>query len=91
MKRYGQKTPPNIDLGKITDFPTALFIGNYDELADVKDNEFIKSSLGDNSLQLTKYLEGGHLTFLLGKNSDYMEDVIDFIMKYETGEKADTE
>ena len=42
MKKYGQKTPPNIDLGKIKNIPTALFIGNYDELGDVKDNEFIK-------------------------------------------------
>lgn len=46
MKKYRQKTPPAIDIGKITDIPTALFIGNYDELADVTDNKWIKSNLG---------------------------------------------
>ena len=84
MKKYGQKTPPSIDLGKIKNIPTALFIGNYDELGDVKDNEFVKANLGENSLQLTKYIEGGHMTFLIGKNSDYMNDVFDFIKKNES-------
>lgn len=36
MKLYGQKSPPDYNLGEI-DFPVAMFNGDVDTLADPKD------------------------------------------------------
>ena len=36
MKVYGQKKPPLYDLSKITT-PVHLYVGKYDNLADVED------------------------------------------------------
>ena len=31
---------------------------------------------------MIKYLDGGHLSFMLGKEADYLEDVIRFVKQY---------
>lgn len=35
MEKYGQKEPPFVDITKIQDVPVALFVGEYDSLANV--------------------------------------------------------
>ena len=40
MEKYGSFEAPEVPLGDIT-IPTALFIGEYDNLATVEDNEWL--------------------------------------------------
>ena len=37
VEKYGQGTPPDIDLTRITELPTAMFVGTQDDLGDVTD------------------------------------------------------
>ena len=41
MEKYGTFNPPEVPLGQIS-VPTGLFIGEYDNLATVEDNEWLK-------------------------------------------------
>jgi len=42
-KKYGQKTPPVVDLQPVGELgiPIAMFVGDEDELADVEDNRWL--------------------------------------------------
>jgi len=51
-----------------------LFVGSDDELADQIDANYTLSLLPNADMH---YYEGmGHATFLIGKNMDYMKDVL---------------
>ena len=76
---HGEKSPPKIDIKNIQNIPIALIIGNNDELATVEDNKWLINNLDSSSLKMIKYLDGGHLSFMLGKEADYLEDVIRFV------------
>jgi hypothetical protein len=45
---YGQKTPPNYDLSKIT-IPVHLYVGKYDKLADPTDAQHLFTELTNSS------------------------------------------
>ena len=62
--------------------PTALFVGEKDELATVIDNNWLENSLGENSIEHDDIKGEGHMTFLLGKDESYLNDVIALIEKY---------
>jgi hypothetical protein len=57
-----------------------MFVGAKDELADAIDNEWAKTQLKT----LTYYQEYplGHLTFMVGKDMSYFNDVLKIINKY---------
>mmetsp|Transcript_39567 Transcript_39567/g.35355 ORF Transcript_39567/g.35355 Transcript_39567/m.35355 type:complete len:97 (+) Transcript_39567:837-1127(+) len=75
LKKYGQKTPPIYDLGKIT-VPVYLYAGYYDELADPTDVERLKSELTGSPKVVYNTYNYGHLTFLWSRDSVFAEDVI---------------
>jgi len=69
-KEYGQKTPPNFDVSKIK-IPTALFVGEKDDMGDVQDTQtlhnHIKTFLHTDQVVFSKvYEEFSHMTFFLG-------------------------
>lgn len=41
-QKYGQDTPPEIDLGKIASVPVAMFVGTQDDLGDVTDAQWAR-------------------------------------------------
>lgn len=80
---YGQDTPPELPLrnadGKV---PVGLFVGDGDELADVTDVEWIPTQL-PTSVKFHKVYHYGHLSFMVGKDMQYMYDLKDLIDTYQ--------
>lgn len=81
MEKYGTETPPLIDLSKISGVPIALMVGTTDLLGDLKDNEWLKEQLGSNVRYFNTY-EAGHITFFIGKDVSYLNDVVDVLGEY---------
>lgn len=75
---YGQDHPPIVDFSKIN-VPLAMFVAHSDELGDVQDNQLTKAKL--NSKYLVHYEEilGGHTTFMIGKDTSYIQRMIGLI------------
>ena len=60
-QKYGQSTPPEFDLTKIT-LPVGLFIGRNDFIADVQDNEDVRDIL-PNVAEFRIFENEDHLSF----------------------------
>lgn len=73
---YGQPTPPEYDMSKITE-PVYMFAGSYDELAPLEDTRSLRDELtGVNNLYYKEY-PLGHTTFVFGKDvAGYMVDAL---------------
>ena len=70
-----------LDLGNI-DIPVYLFVGEYDRLADPIDAAELEKNLV-NSPEVTYSLYPyGHMTFLWGKEADYMNEVFSILNQY---------
>lgn len=80
MVRYGQVDPPPMDFSLITT-PTALFVGDSDDLATVADNEVLASRL-PNLLEnhLVDYSGWTHGEFIMGLDADSL--VYRYILDY---------
>ena len=60
--------------------PTGLFIGIYDKLATVADNEWLVTQLNADKLVWNKTYPLGHLSFSLAKDmSWFTEDVVNLV------------
>ena len=82
-KRYKQFSPPEIDLTKLHIVPIGLFCGDGDELADTADVNWLRTQLSSSVLKFDKIYKGyGHVTFVVGKTSEYVYDLIDFLDTY---------
>lgn len=80
---YGTKTPPLINLDAVSGVPIALFVGTGDLLSDVKDNEWLKEQLGSNVAGYYTY-DYGHITFFIGKDMAYFNDLDALLQQYST-------
>lgn len=84
MDKYGTFNPPEVPLGNLS-IPTGLFIGIYDNLATVKDNEWLVQQLNPEVLVWDQTYPLGHLSFALAKDMSYFtEDVMALVGKYAT-------
>lgn len=79
---YGSETPPLINLGNISGVPISMFVGTTDLLSDIEDNLWLKEQLGSNVVEYRTY-EYGHVTFFIGKDIDYLEDLVQDLQKYQ--------
>lgn len=82
---YGTRDPPLYPLEKITEVPTAMFVGIEDELGDPTDCEDAKMSISAGGDALVHYEEmhAGHASFLIGKDMTYFTDrAMGLIKKY---------
>jgi len=72
LKQYGQKSPPVYDVTKIN-VPTALFMGEKDDLGDVKDNENLINQIGVNpALVYNRTFPGfSHISFFAGTEAAF--------------------
>lgn len=84
LANYGQSNPPLYDFSKVPP-PVALFSGNEDRLADVRDVQWLESVLPQESVVYNKQLNGfGHATFIWGnaESMQYFQDVIALANQY---------
>ena len=78
---YQQSEPPEYDLSKIKDIPIILIGGEKDKLSTGEDIKWLMNELNDNVFY-SKIVENmGHLSFLVGKNFDWFEEVLQIILK----------
>ena len=82
-RKYKRFSPPEINLTTLHLVPIGLFCGEGDELADTDDVNWLRTQLSDKVLKFDKiYKEYGHVTFVVGKTSEYVYDLIDFLDTY---------
>jgi pimeloyl-ACP methyl ester carboxylesterase len=75
---YGQDSPPEIDISKITDVPLAMFVGSVDDLGDPIDCRWARDQInaGGSALKYYEEVPGGHSSFMVGKNMTYLDTLI---------------
>lgn len=82
---YGQLDPPPYDVQSLT-VPTALFVGDEDDLADVRDVQTLKDTLGKSpQLVFSKTYPGfSHITWTLGSASAsyYVSDIMGLLKSH---------
>ena len=76
--------PPKVPLDQLS-VPTALFVGTYDKLATVADNEWLVQNLPADYLVWNQTYPLGHLSFSLAQDmSFFTEDVMALLTQYST-------
>lgn len=82
--RYGQLTPPDFPLHRVSKIPIALYSGSQDMLSDPLDVDWLAEQLGTHRVFLRKNFEDkGHMTWIFGKNmSFFTEDILPLLHKY---------
>jgi len=78
---YGTTVPPLVNLKAISGVPIALLIGNTDLLGDPEDNQWLRQQLGSNVVSYKTY-DYGHITFFIGKDMSYLDDVRSLLREY---------
>ena len=73
LRRYGQTVPPPYNLGNI-EHKVYLFSASEDLLSNPTDVQRLKDELKDAELKI--YPKMGHLTFMVGQDMSFMNDVI---------------
>ena len=79
LKKYGSKYPPPYDLSKVYT-KVAIFHGDLDRLADLRDVYWLAGDSGLSYKAVPKLYHFGHESFLMARNMTYFErDVINII------------
>ena len=73
LKKYGQSTPPKIEVEFLSKVPIYFFSGKYDRITHVDDNRLYASLIPTVKEHIE--LEGDHFTFLIGKDIDWFNKV----------------
>ena len=91
MEVYGTAIPPAVPLDQLS-LPTGLFIGTYDKLATVADNEWLVTQLNADTLIWHEEYPLGHMSFSLAKDmSWFTEDVMNLVNQYSTNAFTESE
>lgn len=80
-EKYGQDTPPKVDLGNI-DLPTAMFVGTADDLGDKLDCEWARDQIPEDALIHYEEIAAGHSTFMIGNDMSYFQNVLALLEQY---------
>ena len=87
-EEYGQAKPPELDLKRIRNInvPVALIAGKSDMTVSLADARWVRDQLLDSDLfneskTLVSYkeYEGGHFTFMVGKDMSYTDDILELL------------
>ena len=73
LKKYGQTTPPKIEVESLSKVPIYFFSGKYDRITHVDDNRRYASLIPTVKEHIE--LEGDHFTFLIGKDMEWFNKV----------------
>ena len=77
LEKYGQETPPLIDLSRMEDkVPIALFLGKQDLWATPEGAEDIRSHLNESDYFYGEYDGVDHSSFHFGKKLAFLHDAI---------------
>ena len=82
LKRYGTSTSPIVDISAIRDVPIAMFCGIHDKAHPIEASRRIKGELHPRVLKYYQELNFGHITFMVGKDASYLNDVQRLIREY---------
>lgn len=83
QQHYGQDTAPMIDFSAIN-VPVAMFVANSDELGDPIDAMSTRDKLSPGIMKHYETQAGGHLTFMVGKDTSYITRMIELINQYKS-------
>ena len=78
---YQSINPSEYDLSSLNGFNIALISGGEDKLSNKADVLWLKEILdkGGNLSYFKEYKEMGHISFMVGLNVDWFNDVVDFV------------
>ena len=77
-----KRTTDLIPISGISSVPIAMFVGNVDKLADPTDAMWAYQTIGSPVVHYEE-IDGGHLTFVIGKDMSYFSDsVLPLIEQY---------
>ena len=74
MERYGQSTPPLLDISTIKDIPIGMFVGAKDLLVTPNDAKDDYERMKDTVVFYNEY-DLGHLSFFVARDMSYFYDV----------------
>lgn len=79
---FEKKDTELIPLQNITEVPIAMFVAYDDTIADPMDAQWTADTIGSAVFHY-QYIEGGHLTFMIGKDMTYYtQDVMGLLNQY---------
>ena len=83
LEHYGQTYPPLITPNNIRT-PTAMFVGDVDDLGDPTDNRWARDTInsGYNAVVHYEEIHGGHASFIVGKDMSWFDRAMELIAKY---------
>jgi hypothetical protein len=76
-----KRTTDLIPINTISSVPIAMFVGNVDKLADPQDALWAYKEIGTPVVFYKEY-DAGHLTFMIGKDMSYFNDVMALLAQY---------
>jgi len=82
LQRYGQKTPPFIELKNIKT-PLAMFVGKQDPLSTPSANAWTKKELSQKPVYYKERDQWDHGTFSIGKDMSYLDDLFGLLKVYQ--------
>lgn len=71
LAKYGQKYPPEIDITGIDKVPVAMFVGEQDPLADMKDATWAYQSI-PSAVHFQTINNCDHSSYMVGKDMSFM-------------------
>ena len=84
MEKYGQATPPEYDLSKIS-VKMAIMQGDLDQLSDVEDDTWLmdqsQSGLRQDLIVYHEMLHFGHVSFMMAKDMSYFTRLVKVIQE----------
>ena len=78
---YNQIVPPEYDFSKIKEIPIILIGGEKDKLSTREDIKWLLNELNKNVIYAKIIENMGHLSFLIGKDFTWFNDVLNIIKK----------
>jgi len=81
LEIYGSETPPLIPFEDTVN-DVAMFYSPIDAAGDIEDAEWYADQIGDNVVFFGQY-DNTHLSFLIGRDMSYLEDIADLYTAYQ--------
>ena len=81
MLKYGQYTPPDLNLSAISQVPIGMFIAMQDPLVHPDDARWLRDTV-KNVVHYSEYENYDHASFTKGKDMQYLDHVLTLMAKY---------
>lgn len=88
LETYGSETPPPIPF-EDTENDIGIFASSIDASVSLEDNEEYIDVIGDNLVLFNQY-DITHLSFVIGRDMSFLEDIDDFFSEYQMEQCSDS-